>query len=121
MMNKRLISLAVCFVSLSGCADLGSNYQPILDGQPDPIYQSDLQSCQELARSQSFDEDTAGAVIAGGLFGSLVGDYESGVSSMQGTIAGAFFGLIGATFDGVDQRKSIVIECMQGRGHRVVG
>ncbi|MFT5626704.1 MAG: hypothetical protein ACI8Z0_003215, partial [Lentimonas sp.] len=25
MMNKRLISLAVCFVSLSGCADLGSN------------------------------------------------------------------------------------------------
>lgn len=111
----------MCLVSFSACAEMGSTYQPILDGQPDQVYQSDLQSCQDLARSQSFNEDTIGGTIAGGLFGGLVGDHESGINATEGAVAGALFGLIGAVTDVANQRKSIVIQCMRGRGHRVVG
>lgn len=111
----------MCLVSLTACATVGSSYAPILDGEPNQIYQSDLQSCQDLAQRQSYRDDTIGAAIAGGVFGGLLGNHESGVTGAEGAAAGALFGLVGVMFDGIEQRKSIVIECMKGRGHRVVG
>lgn len=120
-MMRSAALCAACLVSLTACAEMGTSYQPILDGQPDQTYQSDLQSCQNLARHQSFREDEIGATIIGGVFGGLIGDHESGITGAEGAAAGALFGFIGALFDGVTERKSIVIACMKGRGHRVVG
>lgn len=119
-MTKRYLSV-ICLVPLTACAELGSSYQPILDGQPNHAYQADLQSCQDLARSQPYSADMVGAMIAGGAVGGLVGDHETSVTAAEGAGAGALFGLVGAMFEQIDARKSIVIECMKGRGHLVVG
>lgn len=109
-------------IALSACADLGANYAPILDGLPAPSFQSDLQACQTLARNQKqFDTETIGAAVAGGLLGAAVADHDGSGTAVEGLIGGALVGLVGGLFEAGDQRKSIVIECMKGRDHRIVG
>ena len=106
---------------LAGCSDMGSAYRPVLDGPEGPGYGADLQACQALARAQPLQEETVGAAIAGGIFGGIAGDHEGDVTFAQGAVAGALFGLIGGLTEELDAREAIIVTCMQGRGHRVVG
>lgn len=120
-MRKLTILSALPLLAATACAEFGSDYQPILDGPVDAAFQSDLAGCQALARNQSFNEDTVGAAVAGGVVGGVLGNHESSVTSAEGALAGAAFGLIGGLIDETEKRQSIVLECMKGRGHRVVG
>jgi hypothetical protein len=115
--------LIVCpVIALSACAEFGANYEPILDGAPSVTYQIDLQACQTLARNQSqFDEETLGVVVAAGLLGAVIADHDGSGTVVEGLIGGALAGLVGGVFEAGDQRQDIVVECMRGRGHRVVG
>ena len=120
-MRTLTIFMILPFLTASACAEFGSNYTPILDGTINAAYQTDLEGCQDLARNQSLSEDTIGAAVVGGVFGGALADHEGDMTSAEGALVGAAFGLIGGMIEEADTRKSIVLECMKGRGHRVVG
>ncbi|SEV87930.1 hypothetical protein SAMN04488515_0026 [Cognatiyoonia koreensis] len=120
-MKTQLSLSAAALVLMAACADSGANYQPILDGTPTPAYQADLADCQALARNQTqFDEETLGATVMGAGVGAALGEAESG-DALGGAVAGALVGGVSSAADVSERRKSIVLECLRGRGHRVVG
>jgi len=103
-MKTQLTLSAAGLVLMAACAESGANYQPILDGAPTPAYQADLTACQALARNQNqFDQETMAATVLGAGVGAALGEADSG-DALGGAVAGA-----------------LAIECLRGRGHRVVG
>ena len=73
-MKMQLTLSATGLILMAACADSGSNYQPILDGSPTPVYQADLDECQALAHNQTqFDEDTIAATVLGAGVGAVLG------------------------------------------------
>lgn len=107
---------------LTGCADSGADYTPILDGPPTASFQSDLTDCQTLARDQhQFDQETAGAVVLGAGAGALLGAADDDADAAGGAVAGALAGGAVGLLNASEQREAIVVECLRGRGHRVVG
>jgi len=120
---KNLFILAICpMMALSACADIGASYQPILDGAPNASYQSDLHACQSLARGQrQLDHDTMGSAAAGGLLGAAIAGHDDGATALEGLAGGAIVGLFSGAAKAKDKREAIVVDCMTGRGHHVVG
>ncbi len=118
MKTQLALSVAV-LVSVAACSDSGANYRPILDGAPTPEYEADLAACQALARDQ-FEHETLGATVLGAGAGAVLGEADSG-DAAGGAIAGAVAGGVASAVDVSERRHSIVIECLRGRGHRVVG
>ncbi|MCA2011589.1 glycine zipper family protein [Cereibacter sphaeroides] len=107
---------------MAACANSGANYTPILDGPTTPAYQRDLAECQSLAANQrQFDRETWGAVALGAGAGALLGEADDGGDALGGAIAGALAGGAGGTVNANERREGIVVECLRGRGHRVVG
>lgn len=120
---KRLTLSALAAVTLvAACADSGANYTPILDGTPDATFEADLAACQSLARNQrQFDEETLGAVALGAGAGALLGEAEEDGDALGGAVGGALAGGVASAMDVSERRKAIVMECLKGRGHPVVG
>ncbi|NVO28902.1 glycine zipper family protein [Donghicola sp. C2-DW-16] len=119
---KSLYLTTLLPVLLAACGDSGANYTPILDGAPSPAFQSDLSACQALARNQTqFDQETIGATALGAGAGALLGEADDDSTAAGGAIAGALAGGIASAVNASERRESIVIECLRGRGHRVVG
>lgn len=120
-MKTKLMMPASALILVGACADSGANYQPILDGAPTPAYLADLNACQSLARNQNqFDQDTMGAAVLGAGAGAVLGEVDSG-DALGGAVAGALAGGIASAVDVSERREAIVVECLRGRGHRVVG
>lgn len=119
---KRLLPFpAAALVFVAGCADSGANYTPILDGVPTSTYAADLAACQALARDQNqFDQETLGATVLGAGAGAVLGEADSG-DPLGGAVAGALAGGIASAVDASERREAIIVECLRGRGHRVVG
>lgn len=119
----RLYLLALCpILALSACADIGANYQPIVDGGKSTSFEADLQACQSLSRDQrQLDQQTLGSAAAGGLLGAVIGAHDDGETAAEGLIGGALVGLVGGVSKSKDKREKIVQDCMKGRGHRIVG
>jgi len=108
--------------ALAACADSGANYTPILDGRPTAAFQSDLAACQTLARDQrQFDQETAGAAVLGAGAGALLGAADDDADAAGGAIAGALAGGVAGAVNASERREAILVECLRGRGHRVVG
>ena len=117
---KTQLTLAVAgLVLVAACSDTGANYRPILDGTPTLAYEADLTACQALAGDQ-FEDEALGATVLGAGVGAALGEADSG-DAAGGAMAGALAGGIASAVDVNDRRQSIVIECLRGRGHRVVG
>jgi len=120
-MKTQFTLCAAGLVLVAACADSGANYQPILDGTPTAAYQADLAACQTLARNQKqFDQDTMAATVLGAGVGAALGEADNG-DALGGAVAGALAGGISSAVDAGERREAIVIECLRGRGHRVVG
>lgn len=118
---KKTLMIAALLPALAACADSGANYQPIVDGQPTAAFQSDLAACQALARDQNqFDQERVAATVLGAGAGAILGEADSG-DALGGAVAGALAGGVASSVDVNERRKAIVIECLRGRGHRVVG
>lgn len=119
------LSLGVATILLTGCASGGAAYKPIIDGPTGTAYKADLDQCQNLAETKSYDNsDTrTGAAIGAGLGGLIaLADSDSGTGDVVGgAIIGALFGGGEAAFKTRKDRKNIVLNCMAGRGHNVVG
>jgi uncharacterized protein YcfJ len=117
---KTQLTLSIAgLVLVAACADSGANYQPILDGRPTSAYKADLAACQALARDQ-FDQETLGATVLGAGVGAALGEADSG-DALGGAVAGALTGGIASAVDVSERREAIIVECLRGRGHRVVG
>jgi uncharacterized protein YcfJ len=121
MKHVKLL-LGLLPVLLAACANTGANYTPILDGTPTAAFQSDLAACQALARNQrQFDQETAGAAVLGAGAGALLGAADDGADAAGGAILGALAGGVAGAVNASERREAIVVECLGGRGHRVVG
>lgn len=115
----------IAFIALpfvTACADSGANYRPILDGPATPAFQVDLAACQTLARNQSqFDQETIAASVLGAGAGAVLGEVDDDGDALGGAIVGALAGGAASAVDVSERREGIVVECLRGRGHRVVG
>lgn len=121
-MKHATLSLCLLPAILAACAGSGADYTPILDGQRTAAFQSDLSACQALARDQrQFDQETAGAVVLGAGAGALLGAADDDADAAGGAIAGALAGGVTSAVNASERREAIVVECLRGRGHRVVG
>lgn len=115
-MNRliRASVLALVAVALGGCFATGAKHRPIVDGSDPRKYEADLAACQEVARQRSYlNPDVQMHAAIGGAVGAVVNGFE-------GAVAGAAVGGGTAAVDTVRERKAIVINCMEARGHNVV-
>ena len=124
--SLTLMALSVATVSLSACASGGAAYRPIVDGPQDAAYTSDLGECRQVAESRDYlNSDTRTSAAIGAGIGGLIGLADSDNADFGDFVGGA---IVGALLGGGDraletrqERKEIVLNCMAGRGHRVVG
>ncbi|MFK7764155.1 MAG: glycine zipper family protein [Roseobacter sp.] len=108
-------------LSIAACTERGAQYQPVLDGQPAVAFQSDLTACQNLAHAQNqFDQETAGAVVLGAGAGAILGEIDED-DALGGAVIGVLAGGVASAVNATERREAIVIECLRGRGHPVVG
>jgi hypothetical protein len=121
-MKQTMMTLCAGTLMLSACADSGANYTPILDGDATPAFQSDLTGCQMLARYQhQIDKETKTAAALGASTGALFGAMDNDGTAAGGALVGALSGGVAGAVNARDKRKAIVVECLRGRGHPVVG
>lgn len=106
---------------LAACAHSGANYTPILDGPQTASYQRNLSGCQALARDQrQFDRQTMATAALGAGAGALLASADGG-DAAGGAVVGVLAGGTAGAVKASKRRKAIVVKCMRGRGHRVVG
>lgn len=118
---KQLMILPA-MLSMVACAQSGADYAPILDGTPTAAYHADLAACQALARNQTqFKQQTVGAAVMGAGAGAVLGEADEDGDALGGAIAGALAGGAAGTVNANQRREAIIVECLRGRGHRVVG
>jgi len=118
-----ILSLLTTSVVITGCANTSAGYQPIIDGETTVTYKQDLQACQKLAGSREFDNgDVRTEALLGATFGALTGALEEGTDGLiVGAVAGSLIGGADRAWEVRDERKSIVVKCLENRGHNVVG
>ena len=114
-------------LGLTACGQTGSNYRPIVDGPLGYAYENDLGQCKELAEQRKlFNGETKAAALAGAAVLGAVGaadadDNKAAGAAIAGALVGGAFGAGAGAFKAHEDRKEIVINCMRGRGHKVVG
>jgi len=126
MKRIHLSALAASGLVLAACANSGASYKPVADGPTSVTYAGDLEACQNVAAERSYiNGDTRNNALIGAGLGTLAGIKDDDVSDTEGAITGAIVGVIagaGATMiETRGERRDIVVDCMKGRGHAVVG
>lgn len=126
MKTKLITGAILCGILMSACANTGAGYHPITDGPLNASFHSDLNSCQQLAtKRQYINGDTKTKAVIGAGLGMLAGLADDDVSDSEGAIAGAIVGALAGggseMLNTSEQRRQIVISCMKGRGHPVIG
>lgn len=136
MKKVQLIIVFVIFSSLAGCASnpnaigagYGAGYTPVIDGPQDSKYWTNLAECRALASQvqKNREGEVAGQMVAGALAGALVGGMLGGSSYRNESAAyGAQVGAISGGAEGIGSAarggKQVIINCMTGRGFRVLG
>lgn len=126
MTRFHLAALIASGLFVTACASSGASYEPVADGPTDAAYAADLEACQAVATERGYiNGDTRNNAMIGAGLGALAGVADDDVSDTEGAIAGAIVGAVagaGATMiETRDERRGIVVDCMKGRGHPVVG
>jgi uncharacterized protein YcfJ len=89
-----------------------------VDGSYGPNFAPDLAECRQLSQQKS---NGHGGAATGVVIGGLAGAEDD----VEGVVAGALIGgLLGSAADKSETNKmrdAVVINCMRGRGHNVVG
>ena len=121
--NFTLVALAG--LAVTACANSGASYRPIVDGPRDAVFEQDLADCQALAEEREYlNGDTRTAMFAGAVIGGLLGwalDNSDAEDVADGALAGAAAGGLGGAAEAHGERRQIVMNCMEGRGHNIVG
>ena len=120
--SKHFIFALFAGTLLSACGNSGANYTPINDGPTTIGFQSDLAACQRLAKNQTqLNRQTMGKAAIGAGIGAALGSADEEGDATGGAIAGALAGGLTGVGDAREKKQSILINCMRGRGHNVVG
>ena len=125
-----VLFIAGVATALTACASGGAAYRPIVDA-PNTAgyaakYEADLADCRSFAEQRRYDNSDVrtqalvGASI-GGVLGLIEGDGTEFEDFAVGAAAGGAFGAGSGALETRGERKQIVVRCMQGRGHRVLG
>jgi len=105
-------------LALAACASA-----PIIDPQgTNPArYQEDLAECQAIADQVKVGRQATGRAAAGALIGAAVGAaVGNSDSAKRGAGAGAVVGAAKGTGSGLSEQKTVVRNCLRGRGYRVL-
>jgi len=125
MKTKHLLAFATSLsmvIFVSGCANTASDYTPIVDGPTGALFEQDLAACKTLAEKRDYlNGDTKTEALLGAGIGALVGAAGNGGDILAGAVAGGTIGGAGKAWEVREERKNIVIKCMGGRGHAIVG
>ncbi len=126
MYSKTNLTLATSLMMtmfLSGCANTAADYEPIVDGPKDALFYDDLAACKSLAEQRDYlNDDTKSEALLGAGIGAVVGAIGGNTGDIVGgALVGGAVRAGGRAWETRDERKNIVLECMAGRGHRVVG
>lgn len=111
---------AIVFAStLSAC----TSYRPVVDtkGQDMTRYEQDLKECQDLAGQVSATGNAAiGAGISAALGAAIGAIAGNSASAAVGAGIGAVSGGTAGGLNGADKQKSVIQQCLAGRGYRVL-
>lgn len=114
--------LLPALIALGACANLGTNEQLVVDGPRSAAFDSDLAQCRALVRDQGqLEAETGAAAVLGAGVGALAGLVDDDMTPSEAAIGGALGGAAFATAENADKRQDMVINCMIGRGHKVIG
>ncbi|KUF10810.1 glycine zipper family protein [Pseudoponticoccus marisrubri] len=120
-MKPMLMTPLALAALLGACAHSGADVNPILDGAPTAQFQSDLAACRGLARNQSqLDRQTMAAAALGAGIGGVLGEVDDEGDALEGAVVGALAGAAAGASEASETRKTIVLNCLRGRGHAVV-
>ncbi len=121
-MNRHFsrITAAGCALALTGCANLGAKYVPLVDmqGRDQAQFAADVAQCQDYAAKRINAEHFAIAgAIATGLLGALLAPrgYRNEVAGRAAVIGAA-----GGAGEGIGTQQGIIQRCMAGRGYVVL-
>jgi uncharacterized protein YcfJ len=121
MKAQRVIGAVCALLLLAGCA--ASQYRPVVDsGVRRGNYEDDVADCQRLSEQRPAAAQAAGGAVAGAVIGALIGAavglHGDDVAEIAawGAVEG---GASGAAY-GIDEQRSIVARCMEGRGYAVI-
>jgi len=110
-LNSLRITALASLGALAACGQTGASHARVVDGTRDINFATDLGACRGLSRRQPVvDDETGNAVLAD----------DKGDAS-EGAVVGALAGALADTQNLPGHRKAMVIACMRGRGHNVVG
>lgn len=131
-MRTRAFALGLCVVTLSGCVSQ-SQWSPTVDtfgNSRAQFVNSDTQECRSLAMQSSggTTEQAARGAIGGGLLGAAsgaaLGAAFGGNAGRGAAIGAATAGIGGGVARGAQtnaQFQRVFNQCMQNRGHTVLG
>ncbi len=124
----RLIMMVLAGTTLVACGPPPVERALTFDGPRTPQLAQDENECRDIARNydngNSRWQAGSGAIL-GGLVGALDSDPDVkgdvGAGLIAGAAVGAATGAAGAKIDNLDDRRVVLIRCMQGRGYSVLG
>ncbi|WP_162932988.1 glycine zipper family protein [Roseovarius sp. EL26] len=118
---KPLIVIGFTVLSVTACTQEPVSRDLVVDGIQTAQFDADRQECIELARNYE-DESVKRGALRTAAVGGLVGAVEGGVGgAVVGAAVGGGLGAWDAAPERDDDRREVLIRCMQGRGHAVIG
>lgn len=127
MKHSSLVALsALSLLGLSACATGGAAHNPIIDGPKDAVYHEDLAACRSYAEERRYDNsDVRTQALIGAGIGGVLGLLDAHHADEGDFFTGAIIGgLIGGGSEALEtrgQRREILLNCLAGRGHNVLG
>ncbi len=125
-----MLKHALPVLLLAGLAACAQTHQPIVDlgGRDTARYQQDLFECRQYAEQVSPVGDAAvgavGGAAAGAALGAttglVLGGVGTGEAALFGAAAGGLLGLGGGALHGAAEQQTIIDNCLQGRGYRIL-
>ncbi len=121
----RLIMMMLAGTTLVACGPPPVERALTIDAPRTPQLVQDETECRNIARNYDNGntrwEAGSGAII-GGLAGALDSDSgDVGEGLIAGAAVGAATGAAGAKIENLDDRRVVLMRCMQGRGYSVLG
>ena len=95
-----------------------------LDGPRNAMFDTDLASCKAAAlayRPEARRDAALSGAAAGAVLGALDNEEDRGTGAVAGAAVGALAGVAAAEEELSEERREVVIRCLQNRGHSVIG
>lgn len=116
---KKLVLVAA--LGLAACTQYPMQKPLAVDGTRNASFASDEAHCTALAVSYHSGKrgmDTTFGAIDGALTGAMIGD---GYDALGGAVAGGILGSVKGQYNDELVQRQVLVNCMQARGHSVIG